>query len=80
MCVPAVRALHGLAVKGSSWWIACPVFPLLAEPKEAESISSAGAGAQDAMLRLLDVSARCGLPLDPLADSCLKAVARSQVG
>eukprot|EP00878_Enallax_costatus_P009586 GHUV01010016.1.p1 GENE.GHUV01010016.1~~GHUV01010016.1.p1 ORF type:complete len:838 (+),score=275.45 GHUV01010016.1:487-3000(+) len=36
-------------------------------------------GAQDAMLRLLDVSVRCGLPLDPLADSCLKAVARWQV-
>lgn len=37
-------------------------------------------GAQDALLRLLDMSVTCGLPLDPLAGSCLKAIARWQVG
>lgn len=37
------------------------------------------AGAQESLMRMLDVSKKCGLPLDELSDACLKAVARWQV-
>jgi hypothetical protein len=40
----------------------------------------AAAGAHSAMLSMLQVAVGCNLPLGPLLDSCLRAVARWQVG
>eukprot|EP00878_Enallax_costatus_P025162 GHUV01026890.1.p1 GENE.GHUV01026890.1~~GHUV01026890.1.p1 ORF type:complete len:196 (+),score=43.48 GHUV01026890.1:241-828(+) len=43
------------------------------------ALGNVASGAHDAMVRLLDVAQACSLVLDPLMNSCLRAIAQWQV-